>query len=215
MKRIHLFIYLFIISFISNAQINQYGIPFISNYTPKEYNAGEQNWCIVEDFRGVIYFGNNYILEFDGVNWRKIPVANNSIIRSLNVDHQGRIYVGAVGEFGYLMPSVNGTYQYYSLIEKLDTMELDFSDIWKTYIYDNHVYFCAYNKIFDYSNDSVKVINLGKTNKFSFLIGSSIYNEDFFSGLKKLNNDSLVLIPSGAYYRDKDIFYMEEFDDNQ
>ena len=114
-----------------HAQINQNGIPFITNYSPQEYGASQQNWAIVQDNRGVMYFGNNDngVLEYDGVTWRKIKSPNNSIIRSLAVDSAGRIYVGAVGEFGFLNPDKEGAYQYISLLSKVDSSDLGFSDM--------------------------------------------------------------------------------------
>ena len=35
------------------------GAPFIRNYPPDEYGAHNQNWAIVQDKRGVMYFGNS------------------------------------------------------------------------------------------------------------------------------------------------------------
>ncbi|MGH7602060.1 MAG: hypothetical protein ACREOI_37325, partial [bacterium] len=37
---------------------NETGLPFIRNYGPKEYGAHAQNWTILQDERGVMYFGN-------------------------------------------------------------------------------------------------------------------------------------------------------------
>jgi hypothetical protein len=49
------------------------GIPFIQNYAPKDYHADSQNWAIVQDRRGIMYFGNSDgVLEYDGVSWRLI-----------------------------------------------------------------------------------------------------------------------------------------------
>ena len=55
----------------------------IRNYSPREYNASPQNWAIVQDKRGVMYFGNNKgkgkgILEYDGVKWRLIGTPNET-----------------------------------------------------------------------------------------------------------------------------------------
>ena len=66
------------------------GKPFITNFSPKEYGAGPQNWAVVQDQRGVMYFGNsNGILEYDGSNWRLIQLPNSSTVRSLAIDEQG------------------------------------------------------------------------------------------------------------------------------
>ena len=52
---------------------NEDGFPLITNYLPKEYSANVQNWAVIQDNRGVLYFGNvSGVLEYDGVNWRLI-----------------------------------------------------------------------------------------------------------------------------------------------
>ena len=118
-----------------DAQINKNGIPFIKNYLPKEYKAGEQNWSIVQDERGIMYFANNEaVLEYDGLNWNKYPMPNNSIVRSLAVDSFGIVYVGAVGEFGYLAPDESGSMNYVSLSATIDTQYVTFKDVWKIFI---------------------------------------------------------------------------------
>src|SRR6478735_12339992 len=71
------------------------GLPFITNYTAKEYNSSPQNWAIVEDNRGVMYFGNtSCLLEYNGVKWRKIVFNTDAIVRSLGKDKNGNIYYG-------------------------------------------------------------------------------------------------------------------------
>jgi len=53
------------------------GLPFIRNYSPKEYGAHAQNWTIAQDSRGVMYFGNGIgVVEYDGVSWRLIQFPN-------------------------------------------------------------------------------------------------------------------------------------------
>jgi len=71
------FLFMFINSFISIAQ--ERGLLLSKYYSPKDYSAQAQNWSIVQDGRGVFYFGNSScILEYDGNEWRKIYVPNNS-----------------------------------------------------------------------------------------------------------------------------------------
>src|SRR5580700_6550024 len=81
------------------------GLPYLRDYTPREYRAQSQNWSVTQDPRGVIYIGNNDgVLVYDGVRWHTVRVANDSAVRSLDVDSNGVVYVGAHGEFGYLAP---------------------------------------------------------------------------------------------------------------
>lgn len=44
------------------------GIPLIRNFKPGEYNAHPQNGTILQDNRGVMYFGNTnrVLIEYDG-----------------------------------------------------------------------------------------------------------------------------------------------------
>jgi hypothetical protein len=70
-----IFLLIFIISTSITAQKIQspveIGFPIVENYVSKEYSANVQNWAIVQDHRGVMYFGNGEgVLEYDGVSWR-------------------------------------------------------------------------------------------------------------------------------------------------
>jgi serine phosphatase RsbU (regulator of sigma subunit) len=185
------------------------GIPFIRNYTPVETTGSEQNWAVVQDKRGVMYFGNNDdgVLEYDGVNWRSIPVTNNSIVRSLAIDSLGTVYVGAVGEFGYLAPNEFGMLEYQSLIPILDSADLDFTNVWKTYVFMGNTYFCSQKKVFIYfpAADTMKVIN-NKTYTFlSFIVDGEFYQGDFGSGLLILDNDSITSAKGGEFFIQKNI----------
>ena len=90
------------------------GMPFVHNYTIEDYDANIQNWSTVKDQRGVIYIANiSCILEYDGVEWRKIKNKTETYIRCLNIAPSGRIYVGSVGDIGYLAPDSVGQMEYY------------------------------------------------------------------------------------------------------
>ncbi|MEA1896847.1 MAG: hypothetical protein U9N53_04210, partial [Bacteroidota bacterium] len=86
MKRIQIFLLLFLLSFnFTFGQINRNGLPFIKNFEPGEIGS-DQNWAVVQDQRGVIYDGiNGGVLVYDGVEWNKIPIPNQSDVRSLMV----------------------------------------------------------------------------------------------------------------------------------
>jgi serine phosphatase RsbU (regulator of sigma subunit) len=212
----NLILCLLVISFISlRAQINTNGIPLIKNYTSSDYNAADQNWTICEDDRGVIYVGNNDngVMEFDGANWRKIPISNNSIIRSLAYS-EGIVYVGGVEEFGYLAPDVNGQMQYHTLINQLDSIE--FLDLWKIHIIKNEVYFCGTKTIYKFVNK--KLIEIYRNRDVSFLsfnVNDKIYWGDYDEGLFEITSGLVVKSIGGEFYKDKDIFCMLPWGENE
>src|SRR5215831_18813282 len=74
------FMYFFFLSpLVSNCQAQpEKVLPFITNYAAKTFNALPQTWSVQQDENGIMYFGvQNYILEYDGVKWRKLTFQNN------------------------------------------------------------------------------------------------------------------------------------------
>ncbi len=198
------------------SQVNQYGIPLITNYTPEEYGASEQNWAIVQDQRGVMYFGNNDgVLEYDGKNWRLIEIPNNTIVRSLAY-HDNIIYVGAQDEFGYLEPNTIGQLQYISLSNQLDSTNRLFGDVWKINIKDDEIYFQGgYYKIFKYHDFAFKkIINLHFSPFFTFYANDKIYLGTYEKGLMELKTDSFEVTRGGDFFIGKNILSMSYLDSN-
>ena len=198
------------LSIIAFGQIKEEGIPLLKNYTPKEYNASNQNWAVLQDARGVMYFGNNDgVLEYDGKSWRYIKIPNSSTVRSLAIDGNGFIYVGAQNEFGFLAPDALGQLQYNSLSNQLDSVDNQFLDVWKTYSVDDDVYFSAEAKLFKYSNQVLKKVwTLEKGSFFSFLVNDKLYLGNYLKGLMQLIDDSIKLVAGGEIFRGKNIFSM-------
>lgn len=195
-------------------QSSEAGLPFIRNFTPKEYNANTQNWAVIQDKRGVMYFGNNKgVLEYDGVSWRLIPVNNNSIVRSLAINDEGVIFVGAVGEMGYLAPDQNGDMSYYSLVDQFPEVKNTFSDIWSTLVRDDAVYFQSFNILFRYKDGQIKSWPLNNAYHRSFIVHHELYLRQDSVGLTVMRNDSLVPVKNGAFFAHEYISAMLPYGD--
>lgn len=192
MKKIYLLYFISLISIITNAQINKFGIPFTTNYTTEDYKSEAQNWSVTIDNRGVLYFANNVcVLEYDGQMWTSIPLPNNIIVRSLKTDKNGTVFVGAYNNFGYLAPDKNGELKFYSLANKVDTMFQDFGDVWKIFTTNDAVFFTTNNHVFKYNYSTVENLNTKSDNSgnlFFFVIDGYIFLGNFFKGLEKLEN---------------------------
>lgn len=211
MKVIRLFLFLILCSSSLVGQVvNKLGNPLLRNYTPEEYGATEQNWSAIQDNRGVMYFGNldKGILEYDGKTWRTIPIPNNSEVRSLAKDDKGTIYAGAIGEFGYLEPDIQGNMKYISL----NTFKEKIPTIYKTYFFSNKIYFCSGKYIIAYDKKKTKLIDIDKrpksANLFSFIVNNRFYVGSFVYGLTEMVNDSIVDAPNGAFFKGKDIWFI-------
>src|SRR4029450_3751735 len=78
----------------SAADSSEEGRPLVRAYQPIEIGGGSQTRSILQDHRGVMYFGTNgAVLEFDGATWRRIPMGAGASVRSMAIDDAGRIYV--------------------------------------------------------------------------------------------------------------------------
>ncbi|MEZ4687323.1 MAG: hypothetical protein R3B47_15020 [Bacteroidia bacterium] len=95
--------------------LQAYGYPFIQNFGPDDYPGLGQNWAVVQDSQGLIYVANgNGVLQFDGVSWRNIEI-QSSHVRGIGLGPDGKIYVGAYGNIGYLAPDSAGSLGFHSI----------------------------------------------------------------------------------------------------
>lgn len=194
-----------------NAQ--QWSIPYLKNYSPKLYEGGTDNWSIVQDNRGVMFFANAIgVLEYDGTRWRLYSVSNQSMTRSLAIDDKGRVYVGAVGEFGYLEADIKGELHYKSLTENLNEADKAFSDIWKIYVINDEIYFQSFEKIFCLKNGNIKVFNPQNLFHLSYVINNELWVIDRGIGLKRIENGKLIDAPSSSLFADEKIYAAIPFD---
>ena len=179
------------------------GLPFITNYLPKTYKALPQTWCIMEDNRGIMYFGiQNGILEYDGVKWRKVIFKNNipAVTRALAKDKNGRIYYGAIGDFGYLTQDSLGQTIGISLRNKVPEAFRNFYDVWTIHVAEEGVYFQSRELIIRLNEkNEVKVWKPKVNFMYAFYVDGNYYVHEQGLGLFEMKNDSLYLIPGSEF----------------
>ncbi|WP_257666486.1 hypothetical protein [Parapedobacter tibetensis] len=84
-------------------------IPQIINYNSGQFKGGLQNWDIAQDTQGIMYFGNNEgLLTFNRRYWNIHPLPNATVVRSVAIDRQNRVYVGGQDELGYFEADTKG-----------------------------------------------------------------------------------------------------------
>jgi signal transduction histidine kinase/ligand-binding sensor domain-containing protein len=191
------------------------GRPFITNYPPNLHSANPQNWCIEQDDRGVMYFGNSDgILEYDGHNWRLIKTPKNNVVRSMAKDKNGRIWVGGSGEIGYLSPDSIGSMSFISLTDQVPEDKRNFNDVWLTSVLGDSIYFSAISHNFRVYKEQLKVIEQdSNTNIGYYTIDGELYNEQNNVGIKKQvgNNFELIISPEELQNRSSlDIFKLKD-----
>ena len=188
----------------------------IKNFSESDYNnAAAQNWSIIEDNRGVMYFGNNDgILEYDGTTWRLFKLNNGGFVKALEIDGYGTIYAGGQGEFGFLKPNKSGQLLYYCLNDKIPKNERDFTTIWKIFPTNKGVYFQAEEKIFYWNYDTIKVILPQTQFHLAFYVDKYFFVRQDDIGVSIIQNDSIIHLKGGEFFKDKRIFSIINFGKN-
>ena len=168
---------------------NTIGIPNIVNYSKADYKAGNQNFAIAQDEKGIMYFANtDGLLSFDGTYWRTYPLPNKTIVRSVAVGPQGRIYVGGQKEIGYFSPGANGDLVYTSLNTLLSKADDDFADVWNICFFEGHVFFRANKKIFNYYKNTISTYNAAFNWGFLSSVSGRLLAYEFEKGLLQYKN---------------------------
>lgn len=154
---------LFIFASLRLMAQNQIGTPQIINYNNLSYKAGTQNWDSAQDKFGVMYFGNNEgLLSFNGKFWNIYPLPNRTVVRSLEIGPEGKIYVGGQDEVGYFFPDQAGKLAFHSLMYLIPEDEQKFGDIWNISIVNDQVFFRSVSKILHLKDGLMKVYKAEK-----------------------------------------------------
>lgn len=170
---------------------NTIGLPDVINYSKESYGAGLQNWDFKQDKNGIIYVANNEgMLSFDGKYWKLYPLPNKTIVRSVEIGEDNRIYAGGQDEIGYFTPAKNGQLQYHSLISSIAEKDKSFGDVWDIVSFKKDVFFRSSNKIFKLTNDAVASFNPAGEWSYLGVCNDRIYARDFKTGLSVFENDT-------------------------
>lgn len=220
MKSRFLFYYIFLLLLLCGPTLlygQTQGKPFLRNYLPKEYGGHVQNWAIVQDSRGIMYFGNgNGLMSYDGTNWRILELPNQVTVRSMVITDNDLIYIGGVNTFGCYTIDKNGNGVYKRLEDQLpDSLQNEIDDIWETHSVGDAVFFRSYQHLFRYQNqkftfwkatDQLRMSN-------SFVVGGEYYvherkNRTPIYKVRKVIGDELVVVPDNDQFKGKSSFTM-------
>jgi len=211
-----LLIFFYLIPGFGYSQIKKTGIPFIKNYERSEYNAGRQTWDITQNNQNLIYFANNSgVLEFDGTSWNTYQVSNRSVVRAVACDKNGKIYVGAYNEFGYLKMQKNGKKEYKSIASELPQKYKDFGEIWKIFPTESGIIFQSFSSVFFYKGGNLKVLAYDEQFHFAFYVNGILYISEENKGLMKYNGQEFEPVEGGEFFSGKKrIWSMSSFNAN-
>lgn len=205
-----------------NGQVNRYGVPLHSTYSVELSGGSEYNHCITKDQNGIVYIGNDArgVIRYDGTNWSLIPVRNEPTLYAIQSDRNSIIYVGGSYEFGYIAPRADGSLNYFSLAERIDTT-INVRTVFSIVVKDDRVHFSANRGIFTYfpSNDSLSFFDTGVRGFRNLLtmisVKDRVFVTDNLAGILEFKDDTIFSTPKGEFFTRKVSTVMIPYDDDQ
>ena len=204
MKNCLLFL-LFFIS-VSSSFTQPFGKPFVLNYKAKEYRAHVQNWSAIQDNRGIMYFGNSDgLIEYDGEQWKLIPMPTDDVVWALKKDEDGRIYIGSQYEIGYLSKGENHSLRFFSLKNNIPEQYRNFLNVNEIQCVNTAVFFKADHHLFILQNDSIRVLVFDNVLTKSFVVNNQFFVFIKEKGLFYYENQKLNPVPESDYFAKRSI----------
>lgn len=171
-------------------------LPPIQYFSPKQYNASNQNWDISQSSDKYIYVANSKgLLEFNGANWNLYNSPNETVIRSVHVLGD-KIYTGCYMEFGYWQKTQIGDLQYTSLSSKIKKKLLEDEQFWNIESLGNWLLFQSLDRIYIYNtlDKTFNIIDSEESILKMFKVKNAIYFQDKTKGLFAFENSKPKLI---------------------
>jgi len=109
------------------------GMPPMRVFGSHETGVRTMSWSAAQDRSGVMYFGCDTVVSFDGDRWRAEDMDATYAVRGLDVGPNGRIWVAGVNQIGWFEPGLQGRLAYHSLMSRLAPGTPDLGDVWKVY----------------------------------------------------------------------------------
>jgi signal transduction histidine kinase/DNA-binding response OmpR family regulator len=191
---------------------------YVKNYTPRAYELLSQNWCILQDHRGVIYAANQGgVLEFDGATWRTIEIPNE-FVRSMDIDPGGTIYIVGRNEIGRLEVDTRGTRHYASLLKHLKDNQQDISNVYQVLCTSKGVWFRTTSILFRWDEEKFlrfKVENEGNEFKAVFSWNNTVYVQEKPIGLHRAVGNSFRKIEGSKIFADEKIYVAVPYNEQQ
>ena len=187
----------------------KYPIPEIQNYPPSVNGGYTATWGISQGKNGNLYFANSYgLLIYDGKKWESVVLDNEFAARSIDIDNNGNIIVGSLGDFGFISNDGEGLPIFKSLKSyyKKDYKSKDI--IYETFVLDNdEIFFRSNNKLFFYKDKLIQVIDKIDKNKFgvSRYLKNNLYVSVAGLGIAIIENKVPQIIPNSEIFKDKTI----------
>ena len=167
-------------------------------FSARDTGGKDINWTTTQDERGLLYFGNDSVLTFDGDRWQHHEVSGSYAVRALAVGENGRLWVGATNEIGYFDRTPQGLSAYRSLVSHLPAGAKALGEVWSVFARGHGAVFVTADSVLVWDGQTLRIHSLPGARRLGAMeVDGQIYIYHPASGLMRLAGDRLrEFIPS-------------------
>ena len=170
-------------------------------FTSRETGVRTMAWSAAQDRSGVIYFGCDSVVSFDGDRWRAEAMDPTYAVRGLDVGPNGRLWTAGVNQIGWFEPGAQGRLAYHSLMPMLPPGNPGLGDVWRVYAEgDDRATFVAHGQVLRWDGRRLETWDFpGAHLLWSTRTQKSVYVYYPPSGLLRIGAEGpSVVVPSSA-----------------
>jgi DNA-binding CsgD family transcriptional regulator len=187
--------------------IEKYCKTVLTNFSYKDYKGYRQNWEIAQNPNNkFMYFANSKgLLEYDGASWRLYELPTKKTVRTVFIDKKGKIYTGALGEFGYWQKDINGGLKYHSLNQLVKENIFKQEEIWNIIETPEGILFQSFAYMFLYDGAKIEKIQTPGNIFFVFEANKKYYVNVIDKGLFEYKNRQFSMLPNGEFLKKESV----------
>ncbi len=187
----------------------------VFNHTKDEYKAGSQIWDVNYNARHVFFANNGGLLYFNGIGWQITTTPNNTIMRSICIAEDDKVYIGAQDEFGYFKPGMDGDYIFHNLKDSLKEQWSNVSDIWDIEEINEDIYFSSDNYVHKLSHGQLTRFEKNSNISKMAAIGNEIWYHAINEGTFIIKENTERRLDDEGFLKGKKIVQFLSFGESQ
>ncbi|MFB6258610.1 MAG: SpoIIE family protein phosphatase [Flavobacteriales bacterium] len=217
---------LFLLIFLACNVRSQPLDPKMRVYSPETYNAHNQVYCGALDPDGSVWFGTNQaLLRYTGSDWEEYTLRPGMNAVSMDIDEQGRVWVGGAGDFGYMevVPEDDekrdsmkgkrfgdGAMRYVSLLKEVPQRHSNVEVIWDVRALNGKVFFNSNKALYMLDQKGIRVITPRNTFFRIYEQKGALWVQDLGKGLYRIDASIIEKVFSGQAHKDSSVHLLPE-----
>jgi signal transduction histidine kinase/CheY-like chemotaxis protein len=183
----------------------------VTSYPVSETGTDMSVWTPIQGADGILHFGINGLLSFDGVRWEISPMGSGNAARGLAFGSDGRIWTAANRNIGWFAREGGMNWEFHSLRDKLPFPIEDLGEMWHVFAEPSGAVFVSDHQVLRWDGQRLQVWDMG-TGAFrlhAFSIDGKIYVHRSPTGLYVMEPDGPQLAIPAEQLGTRDIFWLE------